>query len=102
MPSNPTRKSCPANASRCWRWEKPIEPDPDLASLDVALPHPETNQNWPQAGGVPSHDMGHPALPDQLAVKWTAEIGEGASRYAQLLDARSWSTASSMSWIQSR
>jgi outer membrane protein assembly factor BamB len=66
--------------------EKPIEPDPDLSSFDIALPHPETNQNWPQAGGLPSHDMGHPALPDQLAVKWTAEIGEGASRYAQLLD----------------
>ena len=66
--------------------EKPIEPDPDLASLEVALPRPETNQNWPQPGGLPSHDMGHPDLPDQLSVKWSTEIGEGASRYAQLLD----------------
>ena len=62
--------------------QKPIEPDHDLATLEIALPRPETNKDWPQSGGVPSHDMGHPALPDDLTVKWTAEIGEGASRYA--------------------
>ena len=62
--------------------EKPIEPDPDLAKLEIALPRPETNKDWPQSGGLPSHNMGHPALPDDLAIKWTAEIGEGASRYA--------------------
>jgi outer membrane protein assembly factor BamB len=65
--------------------EKPIEADPGIATLDVALPRPVPNKNWPQSGGVPSHAMGHPALPDALSVKWTAEIGEGASRYAQLL-----------------
>jgi outer membrane protein assembly factor BamB len=65
--------------------QKPIEVDPALSSLDIALPRPLVNKNWPQSGGVPSHSMVHPALPDALSVKWTAEIGEGASRYAQLL-----------------
>jgi outer membrane protein assembly factor BamB len=65
--------------------EKLLEADPDLESLVVTLPRPEANANWPQSGGVPSHDMGHPALPDQISVKWTTEVGEGTSRYAQLL-----------------
>jgi outer membrane protein assembly factor BamB len=65
--------------------EKPIEADPGLANLNIALPRPYTNRDWPQSGGIPSHNMGHPALPDALAVKWTAEVGEGASRYAQML-----------------
>ncbi|MGB8841818.1 MAG: PQQ-binding-like beta-propeller repeat protein [Aliidongia sp.] len=65
--------------------QKPVEPDLALTSLDVALPRPAPNKDWPQSGGVPSHSMGHPSLPDELAVKWQAEIGEGASRFAQLL-----------------
>lgn len=65
--------------------EKQLEPDPQLASTQVVLPRPAENTAWAQSGGVPSHDMGHPALPDKLAIAWTAEIGEGASRYGQLL-----------------
>ena len=65
--------------------QKTIEPDPALATLDIALPRPVTNKDWPQSGGVPSHSMGHPALPDELSLKWRADIGEGASRYAQVL-----------------
>jgi outer membrane protein assembly factor BamB len=65
--------------------EKELEPDPDLARVVVALPHPVTNRDWPQAGGVPSHNIGHPALPDDLTVAWQAGIGEGASRFAQVL-----------------
>jgi outer membrane protein assembly factor BamB len=65
--------------------EKQLEPDPELARVAVALPHPQVNQDWPQAGGVPSHQMGHPALPDQLKVDWKVSVGEGASRYAQVL-----------------
>jgi outer membrane protein assembly factor BamB len=66
--------------------EKPVEPDPALTSLEIALPRPAVNKDWAQAGGVPSHNMGHPALPDALAVKWSVGIGEGASRFAQLLN----------------
>jgi outer membrane protein assembly factor BamB len=65
--------------------EKQLEPDPSLASTPVALPRPLPNRDWPQAGGTPSHDMGHPALADKLAVAWTVSVGEGSSRYAQVL-----------------
>lgn len=43
----------------------------------VTLPPPAVNADWPQAGGVPTHDMGHPALRDVLAPTWQADIGTG-------------------------
>jgi len=65
--------------------EKQLEPDPSLSSVSVALPRPVPNRDWPEAGGTPSHDMGHPALADNLSIAWTTTIGEGTSRYAQVL-----------------
>lgn len=65
--------------------EKQLEPDPDLASLQVVLPPPEVNANWPQASGVPSHVMQHPALSDTLKKVWQVSVGEGSSDYGELL-----------------
>lgn len=62
-----------------------LDPDPNLASVPVALPPPEMNPAWPVPGGVPTHAAGHPALPDRLARAWTTGIGEGVSRYTRIL-----------------
>lgn len=43
----------------------------------VTLPAPVVNADWPQAGGVPSHVMGHLKVRDTLAEAWTAPIGAG-------------------------
>jgi outer membrane protein assembly factor BamB len=43
----------------------------------IALPPPLANTDWPQPGGTPGHEMGHPALPDTIAQVWTSGIGEG-------------------------
>ena len=59
--------------------------DPTLAELRVRLPQPRTNQDWPQAGGYPSHAMHHLALPDSLETAWTADIGTSASSDRLLL-----------------
>ncbi|HEY2131455.1 MAG TPA: PQQ-binding-like beta-propeller repeat protein [Acetobacteraceae bacterium] len=45
--------------------------------LKVVLPPPTPNADWPQAGGVPSHDMGHPALGQSVAPAWSGRIGTG-------------------------
>ena len=65
--------------------EKQLEPDPDLASLQVVLPPPEVNANWPQASGGPTHVMQHPALSDTLKQAWQVTVGEGSSDYGELL-----------------
>ncbi len=59
--------------------------DPTLADLRVRLPQPRMNQDWPQAGGYPSHAMHHLALPDNLEIAWTADIGTSRSSDRLLL-----------------
>jgi outer membrane protein assembly factor BamB len=66
--------------------EKQLEPDPEIASLEVRLPRPTTNGQWPQAGGFPNHVMQHLELPDRLKQAWTADVGAGASRYSQVMN----------------
>ncbi|MGH6934078.1 MAG: PQQ-binding-like beta-propeller repeat protein [Dongiaceae bacterium] len=56
-----------------------LVPDPDLASLEVRLPPPYLNADWPQAGGFTSHAMHHLQAPESLNRAWTADIGEGGS-----------------------
>jgi outer membrane protein assembly factor BamB len=43
----------------------------------VVLPPPVGNADWPQAGGNPSHAMGHLQVGDTLQTAWRADIGEG-------------------------
>ncbi|MEQ9539897.1 MAG: pyrrolo-quinoline quinone, partial [Deltaproteobacteria bacterium] len=55
-----------------------LQADPRLEDLDVRLPAPWVNDDWPQVGGYPSHAMHHLALGDQLAEAWRISIGAGA------------------------
>ncbi len=57
--------------------ERSLSPDPDLANTAVLLPPPTPNQNWPQAGGNPSHAMHHIQVRDALQETWTTNIGSG-------------------------
>ncbi len=43
----------------------------------VVLPQPASNADWPQAGGVASHDMEHPALRDGVERAWSVNTGTG-------------------------
>ncbi len=45
--------------------------------LKVALPKPAIRADWPQAGGVPSHEMGHATAGDRLVQAWSVDIGRG-------------------------
>jgi outer membrane protein assembly factor BamB len=57
--------------------EQQLEPDPDIADLQVRLPRPYVNANWPEAGGVPAHAMYHLEVGDALGLVWRAKIGAG-------------------------
>ena len=50
----------------------------------IVLPPPVRNAAWPQAGGNPSHLMGHLQAGERLAEAWTANIGAGGG-YRQAL-----------------
>lgn len=47
------------------------------ADRKIALPPPEAVPDSPQAGGTPSHVVGHVAVRDTLAEAWRAGIGQG-------------------------
>ena len=49
----------------------------DAGSRAVTLPQPVANVDWPQAGGDPSHAVGHLQAGDQLTERWRANIGSG-------------------------
>jgi outer membrane protein assembly factor BamB len=49
----------------------------DDTAARVVLPPPVANADWPQAGGTPSHAMGHLQLRDALTPAWRTDIGEG-------------------------
>jgi outer membrane protein assembly factor BamB len=65
-----------------------LAPDASLAALQVKLPPPWRNPEWPQAGGYSSHAMHHLALPDSLSLAWTADTGTAASSDQGLLNPR--------------
>ncbi len=67
--------------------ERGPEPDPRIADLEVRLPRPTPNPEWPQSGGYPDHAMHHIEAPGPLAPAWRATIGEGASDERRLLAA---------------
>lgn len=62
-----------------------LQTDRRIRDLDVLLPRPEVNADWPQAGGYPNHAMHHLAASGPLAEIWSTDIGEGTNDEAQLL-----------------
>jgi outer membrane protein assembly factor BamB len=62
-----------------------IEPDPAVAGLQVSLPRPEANPEWPQAGGGPLHNPQHLQLNDSPRLAWTLDLGEGEDDDAKIL-----------------
>ncbi|HTV44882.1 MAG TPA: PQQ-binding-like beta-propeller repeat protein [Stellaceae bacterium] len=65
--------------------DRQLEPDPQLAKIPISLPRPVVNQNWPEPGGYPNHAMQHLALPYHLVQVWKTSVGEGSSRYTQVM-----------------
>lgn len=45
----------------------------------VPLPEPQTNADWTQTNGAPSHNLGHLSGPVTLSQAWSADAGTGSS-----------------------
>ncbi len=61
------------------------QPDPRIADLQVRLPRPHINTDWPQAGGQPTHVMQHLSLSDDPQKIWSTDIGSGSGNLVRLL-----------------
>ncbi len=58
--------------------EQTLEADPDLADIEVALPPPYVNDEWPQPGGYATHAMHHLQIPAEIKEVWRAKAGQGS------------------------
>ncbi len=65
--------------------DQELMPDAKAAEIQVRLPRPFTNENWPQAGGDASHVMGHLAAKGGLSPAWEESIGDGTNEEIRLL-----------------
>ena len=57
--------------------QRTLSADPELADVQVLLPAPEPNADWPQSGGYPNHAMHHMMVPETLSKAWSVDIGDG-------------------------
>ena len=65
--------------------QQTLVPDPQIADLEVRLPRPWANLDWPQAGGLPDHAMHHLAFGDAPRRIWRASMGTGSNDVRRLL-----------------
>lgn len=58
---------------------------PDETAPRVALPPPVRDMAWPQAGGDPTHLMGHLSANEVVKQAWSADLGKGGGYRRQIL-----------------
>ena len=63
-----------------------LEPDPQVADLDVIVPEPRAARDWPVPGGQPDHAPQHLAMIPRMVELWTSRIGDGADGNTRLLN----------------
>ena len=61
--------------------------DADAATVQITLPAPYANPDWPQAGGNPFHAMQHTAAGGSLERAWSRKIGKGSSAKGRIVAA---------------
>lgn len=56
-----------------------LEPDKDMAGVEIVLPAPVVNDSWPQSGGFANYAMQHLSVGPTPQVIWTADVGVGST-----------------------
>ena len=62
-----------------------LKADPALQDVEVILPRPFINEDWPQPGGNTAKSLGHLDAADVLTEVWNVSIGKGGDDERALL-----------------
>jgi outer membrane protein assembly factor BamB len=65
--------------------ERAVEPEVKGEPVEIRLPPPEPNDDWPQPGGYANHAMHHMEVGERLDRVWRSGIGAGSDKRAKLL-----------------
>lgn len=79
------RSTLPGKRISVIRTNGNLLPDKGIQNLNVVIPKPKLNFDWPQSGGYPDQAMHHLAAGGPLNEKWSSRIGDGSDDEAQLL-----------------
>ena len=66
-------------------FEQGLTIDPSISDVEVRLPRPYINDDWPQVGGHISHALHHLAIDGNLSRVWDTSIGNGSSNDRRLI-----------------
>jgi len=64
--------------------QRTLSADPELANVQILLPEPSPNADWPQAGGTADHAMHHLQLAETISRAWSVDIGTGSKKKKRL------------------
>lgn len=65
--------------------DQKLESDPRIGEIEVMLPRPYVNEDWPQPGGYADHAIHHLALAETLENVWRGDGGKGAGSNTRIL-----------------
>ena len=65
--------------------EDPLSANSRIAELNITLPPPEPNADWPQSGGNPAHAMQHLSAAETITEAWSTKIGAAAGGRSWIL-----------------
>ncbi len=66
-------------------FEQTLKENAELANLQVQLPRPYTNKDWPQAGGNQHHSMQHLSLGSNPKKIWSVGIGDDSNNRRSII-----------------
>jgi outer membrane protein assembly factor BamB len=66
-------------------YEKELEADKSLDTVEITLPAPVVNKNWSQSGGNTTNVMQHLAVNDSMSPVWSVKIGKTTGSYQRLV-----------------
>jgi outer membrane protein assembly factor BamB len=85
--SGKDKKPLPGERISVMVHQRDSNPDPRVADVQIALPQPYSNRDWPQSGGSPTRAMHHLTLAAAPKQAWATSIGDGSSSSRTLLTA---------------
>ena len=65
--------------------DQKLESDPRIGEVEVMVPKPYVNADWPQPGGYADHAMHHLALAETPKKVWSGDGGKGAGSNTRIL-----------------
>jgi outer membrane protein assembly factor BamB len=64
--------------------QRVLKPDVDADKVEILLPEPTPNPEWPHAGGHPNNAMHHILVGENLRRAWTSNAGKGRTDYQRI------------------